>query len=172
MVEIHYAVTTSSTDKPNESLRKTVVHRITHPSTTKIQKAKKPEIKFPLEKVHFTATVKQFALSWNHFSEENDEVVVLENVRILQEELITIDFAWCSHSKTLKKLELQSGERLEFDGKIVKKKLPTGKDVEKEYILDVQVPFKINNPSKIIKKQGRNSDDKDTEKIQPFNLGS
>ena len=48
--------------------------------------------------------------------------------------------AWCSYSKTLKKAELEEGNELEFDGKIVDKKF--NKDIR----------FKINNPSKLIKK--------------------
>ncbi|WP_226085613.1 hypothetical protein [Mesobacillus sp. S13] len=117
------------------------------------KKEKTPKLVLPEEKVHFTATVKQFALSWNHFNEDNDEVVVFENVRIEQEEPIEVGLAWGSHSKTLKKHELEPGQQLEFDGKIVKKNLPKGKDVEDEtLLLDVSVAYKINNPSKITKK--------------------
>ena len=115
------------------------------------KKEKKAKIELPEEKVHFTATVKQFALSWNHFNEENDEVVVLEDVMITQENSIEIGLAWCAHSKTLKKFELAPGEKLEFDGKIVKKKLPSGKDVEEEFISADPVLYKINNPSKMKK---------------------
>ncbi|MFT9600167.1 hypothetical protein [Mesobacillus sp.] len=119
----------------------------------KVKKEKAPKLVLPEEKVHFTATVKQFALSWNHFNEDNDEVVVFENVRIEQEEPIEVGLAWGSHSKTLKKHELEPGQQLEFDGKIVKKSLPKGKDVEDEsMLLDVSVAYKINNPSKIAKK--------------------
>ncbi|WP_043931056.1 hypothetical protein [Bacillus sp. EB01] len=117
------------------------------------KKEKAPKITLPEDKVHFTGKVKQLALSWNHFNEENDEVVVFEDVRIEQEEPIEIGLAWGSHSKTLKKLELEPGMELEFDGKIVKKSLPKGKDVEDEsLLLDVPVGYKINNPSKIVKK--------------------
>jgi hypothetical protein len=116
-------------------------------------KEKTPKITLPEDKVHFTGKVKQLALSWNHFNEENDEVVILEDVRIEQEEPVEIGLAWGSHSKTLKKLELEPGMELEFDGKIVKKSLPKGKDVEDEsLLLDVSVGYKINNPSKILKK--------------------
>ncbi|MBP2239832.1 hypothetical protein J2Z40_000385 [Cytobacillus eiseniae] len=114
-------------------------------------KEKPTKIVLPEEKVHFTATVKQFALSWNHFNEENDEVVVLENVMIHEENSLEVGLAWCAHSKTLKKFELQPGEKLEFDGKIVKKKLPSGKEIEEEFIVAVPVSYKINNPSKIKK---------------------
>lgn len=126
------------------------------PSETKASKTKKekaPKLDLPAEKVHFTAKVKQFALSWNHFNEENDEVVVLEDVIIEQEEPVEVGLAWCSHSKTLKKFELVPGEVLEFDGKIIKKSLPKGKDVEDEaLLLDVSVSYKVNNPSKMVKK--------------------
>ncbi|OMP68323.1 hypothetical protein [Domibacillus epiphyticus] len=146
----------SVSESPNETLKipskeKTIPNAVQKPSDHKTQKAKQPAIILPAEKVHFTATVKQLALSWNHFSEENDEVVVLEHVQIVQDEPINVGLAWCSHSKTLKKQELQPGEHLEFDGKIVKKKLPAGKEVEEEYRLDTTVPYKINNPSKIVK---------------------
>ncbi|WP_256238385.1 hypothetical protein [Bacillus sp. EB600] len=76
-------------------------------------------------------------------------MVILENVQIHDEPLITIEYAWCSHSKTLKKWELVEGDSLEFDGKITAKKLPKGKEVPNEYSLDVTVQYKINNPSKI-----------------------
>lgn len=119
----------------------------------KEKKEKQAKLVLPEDKVHFTGRVKQFAMSWNHFNEENDEVVVLENVRIESEEPIDVGLAWCAHSKTLKKFELSPGETLEFDGKIVKKSLPKGKDVEEEELrLDVSVTYKINNPSKIEKK--------------------
>src|SRR5690606_30421847 len=79
----------------------------------KTKKEKAPKIELPTDKVHFTASVKQFALTWNHFNEDNDEVVVLENVVIEQDEPVKIGLAWCSHSKTLKKLELEPGNTLE-----------------------------------------------------------
>lgn len=117
----------------------------------KLKKEKIAKIELPIEKVHFTASVKQLAMTYNPFTEENDEVVILENVQIHDEPLITLEYAWCSHSKTLKKWELVQGDSLEFDGKITAKKLPKGKDVPDEYSLDVTVQYKINNPSKIVK---------------------
>jgi len=115
-------------------------------------KAKAEKIDLPLDKVHFTAKVKQFGLTWNHFNEENDEVVVLEEVVIHQEPPLEVGLAWCAHSKTLKKFELTPGESLEFDGKIVKKKLAKGKDIEDEaFIVNEPVAYKVNNPSKIKK---------------------
>jgi hypothetical protein len=119
----------------------------------KEKKEKAPKLVLPEDKVHFTARVKQFALSWNHFNEDHDEVVVFDEVRIEQDEPIEIGLAWGSHSKTLKKLELEPGQELEFDGKVVKKSLPKGKDVEDEaLVVDAPVAYKINNPSKIVKK--------------------
>jgi hypothetical protein len=118
----------------------------------KDSKEKTPKIDLPEEKVHFTANVKQFGLTWNHFNEDNDEVVVLENVTIQQDPPLEIGLAWCAHSKTLKKQELSPGETLEFDGKIVKKKLAKGKDIEDEaFIVKEPVSYKVNNPSKIKK---------------------
>lgn len=125
----------------------------TKPKAAKPKQEKPAKLVLPEEKVHFSGSVKQFALSWNHFNEENDEVVVLENVRIEQDEPVEVGLAWCAHSKTLKKFELSPGDQLEFDGKIVKKSLPKGKDVEDEaLLLEVSVPYKINNPSKLVKK--------------------
>ncbi|WP_066064489.1 hypothetical protein [Neobacillus soli] len=117
----------------------------------KPKKEKAPKLELPAEKVHFTASVKQFALTYNPFNEENDEVVVLENVRIVQETPLEIGLAWCSHSKTLKKFELAPGDSLEFDGKVAAKKLAKGKDVDDEFLVDVAVLYKVNNPSKIVK---------------------
>ncbi|NRD79461.1 hypothetical protein HPT25_19040 [Bacillus sp. BRMEA1] len=118
---------------------------------SKPKKEKTIKIQLPEEKVHFTAEVKQFALTYNPFNEENDEVVVLEHVTISQEPPIELGFAWCSHSKTLKKFELVPGDLLEFDGKVASKKLAKGKDVEEEFIVEIPVMYKINNPSKIVK---------------------
>lgn len=122
------------------------------PAVRTDKKEKPPKLDLPEEKVHFTAAVKQFGLTWNNFNEANDEVVVLENVVIQQDPPIEIGLCWCAHSKTLKKLELAPGETLEFDGKIVKKKLPKGKDVEDDTMMvEEPVYYKINNPSKIKK---------------------
>ena len=118
----------------------------------KPQKEKAPKIELPADKVHFTAAVKQFALVYNPFNEENDEVVVLENVQIVQENPIELGLAWCSHSKTLKKFELAAGDLLEFDGKVAAKKMGKGKDAPEDFVIDAKVLYKINNPSKINKK--------------------
>ncbi|MCM3584306.1 hypothetical protein M3182_00940 [Mesobacillus maritimus] len=135
--------------KAENEKKSTVSTSKTEKKTTK-EKASKLEL--PTEKVHFTAKVKQFGLTWNHFNEDNDEVVVFEEVVIQQEQPLEIGFAWCAHSKTLKKQELLPGETLEFDGKIVKKKLPKGKDIEdEEMIVQEPVQYKLNNPSKIKK---------------------
>lgn len=136
-------VTADATSKPLQK----------EPKPQKPKKEKAVKLVLPEDKVHFTARVKQFALSWNHFNEENDEVIVLEEVRIEQEAPVEVGLAWCAHSKTLKKFELSLGQELEFDGKIVKKSLPKGKNVEEEELrLEVSVSYKINNPSKIVKK--------------------
>ncbi|MDR4886237.1 hypothetical protein RGU12_01585 [Fredinandcohnia sp. QZ13] len=140
---------TSNVENPASAESKTGVKK--EQPTKQIKKEKAPKIELPIDKVHFTATVKQFALTWNHFNEDNDEVVVLEDVVIQQEDPIQIGLAWCSHSKTLKKLELEPGNALEFDAKIVKKKLAKGKDVDEEFIIEDPVHYKINNPSKLKK---------------------
>jgi hypothetical protein len=117
----------------------------------KSKKEKAGKLELPVEKVHFCATVKQFAMTYNSFTEDNDEVIILEKVQIHQEPPIQIEYAWCSHSKTLKKWELEIGDNIEFDGKITAKKLAKGKEAPEEYSFDVTVPYKINNPSKIVK---------------------
>lgn len=147
-------VETNLADKKTEALnnpetKETASEPKAKPAKEKKEKTQKIEL--PTDKVHFTAEVKQFALSWNHFNEENDEVVVLQNVVIEQDDPLELGLAWCSHSKTVKKFELSPGDKLDFDGKIVKKKLPSGKDVEEEFVVTEPVMFKINNPSKIKK---------------------
>jgi hypothetical protein len=117
----------------------------------KVKKEKVPKLELPVDKVHFSARVKQFALVYNPFNEENDEVVVLEHVEIIQENPLQIGLAWCSHSKTLKKFELVVGDQLEFDGKVAAKKLGKGKDVPEEFLVETAVLYKVNNPSKIVK---------------------
>lgn len=121
-------------------------------ATTKPKKEKASKLELPSEKVHFTAAVKQFALTYNPFNEENDEVVVLEDVKIIGDTPIELGLAWCSHSKTLKKFELTPGDQLEFDGKVAAKKLAKGKDAPDEFIVADPVLYKVNNPSKIVKK--------------------
>ncbi|SEM14576.1 hypothetical protein SAMN05192533_101197 [Mesobacillus persicus] len=150
-----------SSEKPTvpvnvkEPEKKTNTKESKAPKTSKksaeVKKDKSAKLVLPEEKVHFTAVVRQFALTWNHFNEENDEVVILDKVIIHQDEQIDVGLAWCAHSKTLKKFELAPGEIIEFDGKIVKKKLAKGKDVDEEFIISEPVQYKINNPSKLKK---------------------
>ena len=101
------------------------------------QKALKLEL--PEEKVHFTARVKDFSSKMNHFTGEEDEVILLDEVRITGDQPLEIGDAWCSYSKTLKKAELKQGDVIEFDGKAVAKKFSK------------EVPYKVNNPSKLVK---------------------
>ncbi|KLT20039.1 hypothetical protein AA980_04775 [Neobacillus vireti] len=145
---------TKETDpaKDTESPKKEAALKPAKVKEAKPKKEKVPKLELPADKVHFTATVKQFALTYNPFNEENDEVVILEQVQIVQESPLELGLAWCSHSKTLKKFELAHGDLLEFDGKVVAKKLAKGKDVEEEFVVDTAVLYKINNPSKITKK--------------------
>ena len=152
-VDISEIENTSATPEVKQALpEKTATIQKKPAGEKKANKEKPIKLQLPEEKVHFTAIVKQLALTWNHFNEENDEVIVLENVRIQQDPLIEVGLAWCSHSKTLKKFELAAGEEIEFDGKIVAKKLPKGKEIEEEFVVDVPVLYKINNPSKISKR--------------------
>lgn len=117
----------------------------------KPKKVKEPALNLPEEKVSFTAMVEKVVLTYNPFNEENDEALLLKEVIINGEEPMEVGYAWCSYSKTLKKFEVAPGDRISFDAKIAKKKLPKGKDVEEEHQSPVAVPYKINNPSKLVK---------------------
>jgi len=103
------------------------------------KKEKAPKLQLPEDKVKMTATVKEFTTVPNNFSDSEDEVVIYEAVSI-EEPATEIGAAWSSHSTTLKKLELEIGDTITFEGKIVAKKLTKH-----------PVPYKINNPSKIQK---------------------
>ncbi|MFC5702595.1 hypothetical protein ACFPVX_14925 [Cohnella faecalis] len=113
------------------------------PAAEEPAKAKAPKTKgkvqLPEEKVKMTATVKEFATVPNHFSDNDDEVVIYEAVAILDSETV-LGEAWSSHSATIKKLELAIGDTITFEGKVVAKKLTKH-----------PVPYKINNPAKIQK---------------------
>jgi len=105
----------------------------------KEKQAKAPKLQLPEDKVRMTATVKAFVTVPNHFSDTDDEVIVYEQVAIA-EPAVELGEAWSSHSATLKKLELEIGDQLTFEGKLVAKKLTKH-----------PVPYKINNPAKIQK---------------------
>ncbi|MCK1990977.1 hypothetical protein GW626_11590 [Peribacillus muralis] len=99
-----------------------------------------PKLDLPVEKVHFTATVKEFTAKMNHFTGEEDEVILLSNVKVTTEPELSIGDGWCGYSKTLKKAELEEGDEIEFDGKVVDKKY------------NKEIRYKINNPSKLVKR--------------------
>ncbi|WP_440115409.1 hypothetical protein [Paenibacillus sp. QZ-Y1] len=105
-------------------------------------KAKSLKIELPEGKVKMSAVVKEFTTVPNHFSDNDDEVIIYEAVTITEPEVIEIGEAWSSHSATIKKQELEVGDVLTFEGKIIKKKLTKN-----------PVPYKINNPSKIQKEE-------------------
>jgi hypothetical protein len=107
----------------------------------KAKKEKAQKIKLPEEKVKMTATVQEFTTVPNNFSDNDDEVVIYEAVSIT-EPAIELGTAWSSHSNTLKKLELEVGDTITFEAKIVAKKLTKH-----------PVPYKINNPGKIQKEK-------------------
>jgi len=111
--------------------------KASRPKATK--KSAAPKIALPTEKVRFTARVAGFGEKYNPFNEEQpDEIVLLDEVKIIGEGELEIGKAWCGYSKTLKKYELAEDIRLEFDAKIVVRKHEDS-------------PYKINNPSKIVK---------------------
>ena len=102
-------------------------------------KSASKKLALPEAKVKMTAVVKEFTTVPNHFTEADDEVVIYEDVKIVEPEL-ELGAAWSSHSATLKKLELAVGDALSFEAKVVARKLTRH-----------PVPYKINNPSKIVK---------------------
>ncbi|CAM4404645.1 hypothetical protein FHS16_001804 [Paenibacillus endophyticus] len=113
--------------------------KVKAPPKEKAKKEKKAKLELPEEKVKMTATVKQFTTVPNNFSDTEDEVVIYEAVSI-EDPAIAIEDAWSSHSATLKKFELEIGDIIHFEGKIVAKKLTKH-----------PIPYKINNPAKIQK---------------------
>jgi hypothetical protein len=115
--------------------------KVQEPPKGKAKKEKPQKLQLPEEKVKMTATVKEFTTVPNNFSDNDDEVVIYEAVSITEPE-IEIGAAWSSHSTTLKKLQLNIGDTITFEGKIVAKKLTKH-----------PVAYKINNPAKL-QKQG------------------
>jgi hypothetical protein len=105
----------------------------------KIQKEKKAKIELPVDKVKFSAKVKEFATKPNPFSDNDDEVILFEDVVILSEIPLVIGDAWCGYSNTLKANGLEIGDTIAFEGKIVDKKF------------NKEIVYKVNNPSKITK---------------------
>ncbi|MBP1904673.1 hypothetical protein J2Z32_001296 [Paenibacillus turicensis] len=108
---------------------------------SKAKKAKQPKLELPVDKVKMSAKVAEFTTVPNHFSESEDEVIIYEEVKVIEPELL-IGEAWSSHSATMKKQELEVGDVLTFEAKIVAKKLTKH-----------PVAYKINNPSKIQKNE-------------------
>ncbi|MEK8212739.1 MULTISPECIES: hypothetical protein [unclassified Paenibacillus] len=114
-------------EKPQEPLKKQ-------------EKAKKKAaLELPEEKLQMSATVKEFTTVPNHFSDNDDEVIIYDEVAIEGYEL-ELGEVWSSHSATLKKLELAVGDKVSFEAKVVAKKLTQH-----------PVKYKINNPSKLKK---------------------
>lgn len=110
------------------------------PKAKTASKAKSLKIDLPEGKVKMSAVVKEFTTVPNHFSDNDDEVIIYEAVTITEPDVIDVGEAWSSHSATVKKQELEVGDVITFEAKIIKKKLTRN-----------PVPYKINNPSKIQK---------------------
>ncbi|PQP85340.1 hypothetical protein C0Q44_04465 [Paenibacillus sp. PCH8] len=110
------------------------------PKAKTASKSKAVKVDLPEGKVKISAVVKEFTTVPNHFSDNDDEIIIYEAVTITEPDVIDIGEAWSSHSATIKKQELEVGDVLTFEAKIIKKKLTRN-----------PVPYKINNPSKIQK---------------------
>lgn len=111
----------------------------TPPKPEAPKKSKKEKIELPEGKVSLTATVQEFTTVPNHFSDNDDEVIIYEAVSVMDPAL-ELGTAWSSHSATIKKLELAVGDTITFEAKLVAKKLAKH-----------PVPYKINNAAKIQK---------------------
>lgn len=110
------------------------------PKAVKAPKKQVEKLDLPLEKVKFSAKVKEFTTKPNPFSDNDDEVVLLEEVAVLGETPLMIGDAWCGYSNTLKGFALEVGDLVEFEGKVVDKKF------------NKEILYKVNNPSKLTKK--------------------
>lgn len=131
--------TETDADEPLVQAEQTVAEKKKTAKPKATKKSAAPRKDLPTDKVRFTAIVVGFGERYNPYDEENpDEIVLLDEVKIIGEKEIEIGKAWCGYSKTLKKHELTEYARLEFDGKIVVRK-------------HEEAPYKINNPSKIVK---------------------
>lgn len=128
-----------SDDVEEEIVEVVEVAKVAKEIPKKPAKAKKQVVELPEDKLQMTAIVKEFATVPNHFSDNDDEVIIYEGVSVEGQEL-AIDEVWSSHSATLKKLELQVGDRVSFEAKVVAKKLTQH-----------PVKYKINNPAKMKK---------------------
>lgn len=100
---------------------------------------KKPAVQLPEDKLSVTAVIKEFTTVPNHFSDNDDEVIIYEGIAVEGHDL-AIEEVWSSYSATLKKLELNVGDTVSFEAKIVAKKLTQH-----------PVKYKINNPSRMKK---------------------
>ncbi|QGQ95327.1 hypothetical protein EHS13_10750 [Paenibacillus psychroresistens] len=103
--------------------------------------AKEAPITLPEGKLNFDATVSQFASVPNPFSDTDDEVIIFEPASFsFENEVVVLESAWTSHGTGMKKLELEIGDKLTFEAKIVAKKLNKH-----------AVKYKLNNAGKIVK---------------------
>lgn len=103
------------------------------------KKETKEKIELPLDKVKFSARVKEFTTKPNPFSDNDDEILLLEEVIVVSEPPLVIGDAWCGYSNTLKAFGLEVGDSIAFEGKVVDKKF------------NKEILYKVNNPSKLVK---------------------
>lgn len=105
---------------------------------SKAAESVKPPANLPDGKVKLTAIVERFDTRYDPFSESDQEIIVLAEVR-WQPEAAEGFKAWSSLSATLKKADLQVGDQVAMEGKLAARKL------------DGEVAVKINNAAKIEK---------------------
>jgi hypothetical protein len=141
-IEVHVAAVESIADDPAPAEQETgeaKAPKTKQPKEKAAKKEKAPKLELPEDKVKMIATVQEFTTVPNNFSDNDDEVIIYEAVSIT-DPAMEIGTAWSSHSNTLKKLELEVGDTVTFECKIVAKKLSKH-----------PVPYKINNPAKMQK---------------------
>lgn len=141
VVEVLDGIVDISTPPEDEAISSALITKPKETKESKPKKAKQPKLDLPTDKVKMSAKVAEFTTVPNHFSESEDEVIVYEEVKVIEPELL-IGEAWSSHSATMKKQELEVGDVLTFEAKIVAKKLTKH-----------PVAYKINNPAKIQKNE-------------------
>lgn len=90
----------------------------------------------PTEKVKLEFVVERFDTLYNPFNDKEDPIMILKEVMI-EGNSNGIDKLWCSVSKTIEKHNIEEGQKISCEGKIVLK----------NYKKEVQ--YKLNNPSKI-----------------------
>lgn len=123
------------TPKPKQKKEKKETTKVEKKEPVKKEKVK---VELPAEKVSCSAKIKGFEKKYNHFTQEDEDVVLYEEMMIEDQPFLPNGLAWSSYSKTLQKLELEFGDTISFQAKLAANKFQ-------------DALCKINAPSKIKK---------------------